>query len=93
MRFNSKNFKCIRKDGVQKIKKGAARFSATSANIKINTIMSTFFRIRAGSSFDFLCQCDSLMFIYEVNGLKTGLNLHCIKLQHIDLRLKDCGKK
>ena len=66
VRFNSKNFKCVWKDGLQKIKKGAARFSATSANIKINTIMSTFFRIRAGSSFDFLCQCDSLMFIYEV---------------------------
>ena len=66
VRFNSKNFMSVRTVGTQTIKKGAARFSATSASIKINTIMSTMFRIRAGSSFDFLCQCDALKFIYEV---------------------------
>ena len=45
VRFTSKNFKCVRKDGLQKIKKVAARFSAMSANININTITATLFQI------------------------------------------------
>ena len=66
VRFHVKNFDHIRKYGCQKVKKGAAKDSATSANVKINTLMSTFFRIRIGSSFDDFCKCDALKYIYEV---------------------------
>ena len=66
VRFNVKNFDAIRKTGSQKIRKGAARLSATSSTIKINMMMATFFRIRKGSSCDIFCKCDSLKFIFEV---------------------------
>ena len=49
VRFRVKNFDSIRKFGYQKIRKEDARMSATSAVIKVNTMMSTFFRIRVGT--------------------------------------------
>ena len=66
VRFHVKNFESIRTNGHQKVKKGAARLSATSSQIKISTLMATFLRIRAGSTFDVFCKCDALKFIYEV---------------------------
>ena len=59
------NFESIRTYGHQKVKKGAARLSVTTSNIKIS-LMATFLRICAGSTFDIFCKCDALKFIYEV---------------------------
>ena len=68
VRFHVKNFESIRTNGHQNVKKGAARHSATSSQIKISTLMATFLRdrIRAGRTFDVFCKCDALKFIYEV---------------------------
>ena len=66
IKFHLKSYKSLRENDVQIIKKGVHPGSAISTEVKINTMLNTFMRIRNVSSFDSFAIISVLQYTYEV---------------------------